>query len=99
MEDVDRGVAVRANERLSSLKFNHCCSRHLPYSKCCLNESYVLTLRYLAYVTSAYDLHVGILRHVGNVVILKKKKEKGGHKHTYQKLLFFYAFDLMILIN
>lgn len=61
MEDVDRGVAVRANERLGSLKLHHCCSRHLPYSKCCLNEYYVPTLRYLARVTSAHDLHFGSL--------------------------------------
>lgn len=41
VEDVDGGVAVRADERLGSLKLNHCCSRHLPDSKCCLNETYV----------------------------------------------------------
>lgn len=47
MEDVDRGVAVRADERLSSLELNHCCSRHLPYSKY-FGEHNVPGIRYLA---------------------------------------------------
>lgn len=59
MKDIDRGVMVGANERLRSLKLNHCCSRHLPYSKCCLNENYVPTLRFLAYMTSHTTCMVG----------------------------------------
>lgn len=79
MEDVDRGVAVRANERLGSLKLHHCCSRHLPYSKCCLNEYYVPTLRYLARVTSAHDLHFGSFV-CGNCSPTEKGSEKSDNK-------------------
>lgn len=69
MEDVDRGVAVRANERLSSLKLNHCSSRHLPYSKRCLNEKYVPDTTLLSVCDVTHNLHAGTLRCMGNVVI------------------------------
>lgn len=86
MEDVNRSVAVRTNERLGSLELNHCCSRHLPYSKCCLNEYYVPKQRDRERVTSSHDLHAGRMGRVGFVVLLK-----GGQKRQRERIIYALA--------